>query len=325
MTGFLPVQKQRLQFRPGFPKCPATKFMKQTVLTLIFGLSTAAMSLAQTPAPSGSSDAASTNQFAPFNDERQRASYAFGMYTGHQMQQAGADIDLELFTRGFKDAQTGGQMLLTPQQMQEALKEFQKSVMARQQQAREQLAAKNKKEGEEFLATHKKKPGVKTLPDGLQYTVITEGKGPKPGSNDVAVVNYRGTLVDGTEFDSTAKVGHPAQFPLTQIIPGWREALQMMPAGSVWELVVPSDLAYGETGHPPQIPPNSVLIFSIQLVSSTTPGAPQPASNAQPLTSDIIAVPSAEELKKGKQPYTLKPEQVQKLQKQMQSSNAPAR
>jgi len=297
--------------------------MKQIALTLVFGFSLATAAWAQTSPPAADNTAAETNKFAPFNDERQRASYAFGMLIGHQMQQQGVDVDLSLFERGFKDAQSGT-MLLTPAQMQETLKEFQKSIAAHQQQLHEQLAAKNKKDGEEFLANNKKKPGVKVLKDGLQYTVLTQGKGPRPNSNDVVVVNYRGTLVDGTEFDSTAKVGHPAQFPLTQIIPGWREALQLMNAGSVWELAIPAELAYGESGRPPQIPPNAVLIFNIQLVSSMNPANPPPASNGQPLTSDIIAVPSAEDLKKGKQPYTLKPEQVQKLQKQMQSSNAPA-
>src|SRR6185369_10007694 len=118
-----------------------------------------------------------------------------------------------------------------------ALDGYKKELMAKQQRIREQLAAENKKKGEDFLASNKKRPGIKTLADGLQYKVIVEGKGPKPGSNDVVRVNYRGTFIDGKEFDSTAKLGHPAEFPLAGgIIEGWKEALRMMPAGSIWEL-----------------------------------------------------------------------------------------
>jgi FKBP-type peptidyl-prolyl cis-trans isomerase FklB len=299
--------------------------MKHILTTLALGFSMAAPLMGQEPPAAAEAPAvASTNRYAPFNDEQQRYSYALGMLIGHQLQAQGVTVDMSLYDRGFKDAQSG-QMLLTPQQMQETLKDLQKSVAAHQQQLREQEAAKNKKEGEEFLAGNKKKPGVKVLKDGLQYKVLTEGKGPKPGSNDVVTVNYRGTLINGTEFDSTAHVGHPAQFPVGQIIPGWREALQLMNAGSVWELVVPADLAYGEAGHPPQIPPNSTLVFNVQLVSSQAPGTPPPSqASTQPLTSDIIAVPSAAEMKQGKQPYTLKPEEVQKLQKQAQKTNSTA-
>lgn len=305
--------------------------MKQTVLTLILGLSitlplladdsSAGMAMA---AANTNSAAETTNQYAPFNDARQRASYALGMLIGHQWQQQGVDVDLDLVERGMKDVQSSNQTLITPEQMQTALAEYKNEIMAKLEKKREQIAAENKLQSEEFFAGNKKKPGVKTLPSGLQYKIISEGKGPKPNTNDVVRVNYRGMLLDGTEFDSTAKRGEPSEFPLDgAIVAGWKEALPLMPAGSVWEIYIPPQLAYGENGRPPQIPPNATLVFTIQLISSAPPGTPQPSmSKSPPLTSDIIAVPSAADLKKGKQPYTIKAEQLQKMQ---HTNSAPRR
>jgi FKBP-type peptidyl-prolyl cis-trans isomerase FklB len=128
-------------------------------------------------------------------------------------------------------------------------------------------SSKNTDAGAAFLAANAKKPGVKTLPDGLQYKVITEGKGEKPTLNDVVTVHYMGTLVDGKEFDSSYKRGEPATFPVAGVIAGWTEALQLMPAGSTWELYIPANLAYGEQGAPPVIGPNETLIFKVQLLS----------------------------------------------------------
>jgi FKBP-type peptidyl-prolyl cis-trans isomerase len=153
------------------------------------------------------------------------------------------------------------------------------------------------------------------LPDGLQYKVITNGAGATPVPNDLVTVNYRGTFIDGKEFDSSAKSGHPAQFAIGSVIHGWTEALLQMKAGSKWQLFVPSELAYGERGRP-NIPPNSVLIFEIELISSETP--PPPA----PLTSDIIKVPSQEEMKKGAKIEVIKPEDAAKYQ---QSQPQPAK
>jgi FKBP-type peptidyl-prolyl cis-trans isomerase FklB len=200
------------------------------------------------------------------------------------------------------------------------LNEFQKTLITKQGEQRELLAAENKKKSDEFLAANGKKSGVKTLPDGLQYKIITEGKGARPGSNDVALVNYRGTFLDGTVFDSTS--GHPMEESLSRMkIQGLREALPMMKAGSVWELAIPPDLAFGTNGLGSQIPPNVALIYTLQLVSSGPPGSFQMPATNPPLTSDIIAVPSAAERKKGKQPYTLKLEDVQKMQQQLQKTN----
>ncbi|HZF02254.1 MAG TPA: FKBP-type peptidyl-prolyl cis-trans isomerase [Methylomirabilota bacterium] len=287
--------------------------MKQAALTLFFSLIAAASLLAD------DTTSTTTNSASPFSSERQQAGYALGMLIGHNLQQQGVDVDWDVFMQGIKDVQPGGKTLLTQQQMQETLNDYKKVAMARQQQMREEQAVKNKAEGEKFLTENKNKPGVKTLPDGLQYKIITEGKGALPGSNDVVQVNYRGTLLDGTEFDSSYKRGQPAEFPVNRPIfgNGWTEALQKMKVGSKWQLFIPSDLAYGENGTR-GILPNSTLIFEVELLS--TKPAPAPVSS-NPLTSDIIAVPSATDLKKGKQPYTLKAEDVQKMQRQLQQTN----
>jgi FKBP-type peptidyl-prolyl cis-trans isomerase len=250
-----------------------------------------------------------------FTSENARGSYALGMMFGGRWKQQEIDVNYEWMIRGLKDAQAGGSTLLTEQEMTSALNQFQKDSYAKQEKKRQELAEKNKKEGEAFLAENKNKPGVVTLPDGLQYRVITNGAGATPVQNDLVTVNYRGTFIDGKEFDSSAKSGHPAQFAIGSVIHGWTEALLQMKAGSKWQLFVPSELAYGERGRP-NIPPSSVLIFEIELISSVTP--PPPA----PLTSDIIKVPSQEEMKKGAKIEVIKPEDAAKYQ---QSQPQPAK
>ena len=277
--------------------------MKKTALTVIFCLTAAVPLFAD-----------GTNVLT---DEKARVSYAIGMTIGHNWQQQGIDADLDLVLRGLKDAQSGGATLMTPQEMQTTLAEYQKNLAAKQQELQKALAVKNKAEGEAFLATNKDQSGVVTLPDGLQYKVITDGSGPMPAATDTVSVNYRGTFIDGTEFDGSEKVGHPIQFQANRVIPGWTEALTHMKAGSKWQLFIPSELAYGQMGRPPRMPPNAVLIFEVELVSVQPPVSPPPApvtQNSQPLTSDIIKVPSAEELKKGAKIEVIKPEDVQKAQ-----------
>jgi hypothetical protein len=249
-------------------------------------------------------------------DEKSRVSYAIGMMLGHNWQQQGLEVDPDITARAIKDVQTGGAMLLSQAEMQQTLTAFQKELKVKQQKIQEEKAVKNKAEGADFLAANKAKPGVVTLPDGLQYTVLTEGSGAMPQADNVVSVHYRGTLLDGTEFDSSYKRGQPAQFPVNGVIRGWTEALQLMKTGSKWKLFIPSELAYGENGQR-SIPPNSVLIFEVELLS-VQPSAP-PAPPAQPLTSDIIKVPSAEEMKKGAKIETIKAEDVQKLQAQPQA------
>jgi len=246
------------------------------------------------------------------SDEKLKVSYAIGMTIGSNFKQQAIDLDEALFLRGLKDARSGGSTLLTVPEMQATLREFQQTMAAKQAKIRAGLALTNKLEGDAFLATNKANPGVITLPDGLQYKVLTAGTGAKPTVDATVTVNYRGSLLDGTEFDSSAKAGHPIEMQANHVIPGWTEALTNMPVGSKWQLFIPSELAYGERGNR-GIPPNSVLIFDLELLDTKTTPPPPPTA---PLTSDIIKVPSAEEMKKGAKIETLKPEDVQKLQSQ---------
>jgi len=245
------------------------------------------------------------------SDEKARVSYAIGMTLGHNFQSQGIEVQSDMLVRGMKDQQSGGTTLLTTEEMRSTLTEFQKTVAAKQRQMREAAAAKNKTEGEAFLATNKNVVGIVTLADGLQYLVLTNGSGTLPESNDVVTVNYRGTLLDGTEFDSSYKHGNPAQFPVGNVIHGWTEALQQMKIGSKWRLFIPAELAYGEQGRP-GIPPNSVLIFELELLSAEHPKPPTP------LTSDIVKVPSLDDMKKGAKIEVIKPEDVEKAQPQAQ-------
>lgn len=251
-----------------------------------------------------------TNQLS---DEKSRVSYAIGMMLGHNWQQQDLEVDPDIAAQAIKDVQSGGTTLMTQEQMQSTLTTFQKEFAAKQQQRRAEEAVKNKSAGEAFLAANKNNPGVQSLPDGLQYLVITNGTGPVPSPSDTVTVNYRGTLIDGTEFDSSYKRGQPAQFPVGGVIHGWTEALEKMPVGSKWKLFIPAELAYGERGNR-SIPPNSTLIFEVELISTKTPPPPAAAAPAAPLTSDIIKVPSAEEMKKGAKIEVIKPEDAAKAQ-----------
>ena len=261
-----------------------------------------------------------TNQLA---DEKSRVSYAIGMMTGGQWKAQDIDFDPEIYARGIKDALTGGTALLTQDEAKQTIDTFKKEFTAKQQQKRLELTAKNKTDGEAFLTTNKINAGIKllsvTLPDGkpseLQYLVLTNGTGAVPAASDTVSVNYRGTLLDGTEFDSSYKRGQPASFLVGGVIRGWTEALKTMPVGSKWKLFIPSELAYGEQGNR-GIPPNSTLIFEVELLGIQAPAPPPVTTPVAPLTSDIIKVPSAEELKKGAKIETIKPEDVQKYQSQ---------
>ena len=245
----------------------------------------------------------------PLADENARVSYAIGMMTGHQWKQQELPFDVDVYSKGIKDAMAGQPTLLTQEEAQQAIEAFKKTFTAKQQQKKAEAGIKNKAEGQAFLEANKKQPGVQVLPDGLQYVVLTNGTGATPAANDTVSVNYKGTLIDGTEFDSSYKRGQPASFPVGGVIRGWTEALEKMAVGSKWKLFIPAELAYGENGRP-GIPPNSTLIFEVELLS--VQAAPPPAAAAQPLTSDIIKVPSAEEMKKGAKIEVIKPEDAAK-------------
>jgi FKBP-type peptidyl-prolyl cis-trans isomerase FklB len=197
-------------------------------------------------------------------NQKDKISYIIGMDIGTNLKKQSIDIDSNILAKGVKDALAGTKPLLTEQEIQETMMAFQKEMMAKQ----EEIGKKNKKEGEAFLAENKKKEGVKTLPSGLQYKVIKAGTGKKPKLSDAVTAHYRGTLIDGTEFDSSYKRGQPATFPVSGgMIPGWTEALQLMEEGAKWQLFIPSNLAYGEKGAGRDIGPNATLIFEIELVS----------------------------------------------------------
>ncbi|MGB8885800.1 MAG: FKBP-type peptidyl-prolyl cis-trans isomerase [Candidatus Korobacteraceae bacterium] len=215
---------------------------------------------AQAPASGGSSSSTLTT-------EKQKLSYAIGMNIGKNLHRDAVDIDTNLLLQGMKDGLTGGQTLMTDQEAQAAVVELQTSLRKKQEEKAQAAGETNKKEGDAFLAANKTKPGVVTLPSGLQYKILTAGTGPKPTATDSVVCNYRGTLIDGTEFDSSYKRGQPATFPVNGVIKGWTEALQLMPVGSKWQLFVPPDLAYGARGAGSEIGPNSTLIFEVELQS----------------------------------------------------------
>ena len=248
---------------------------------------------------------------AAFPTEISKVSYALGVMYGNGWKSQGVDVDADLFAKAVKTVQAGGTTDLSKEEAQQTLQAFGKSLQAKQHAKQAEAAVKNKADGEAFLAQNKTAPGVSTQPDGLQYSVITAGTGPMPSASDTVTVNYRGTLLDGTEFDSSYKRGQPASFPVGGVIRGWTEALQKMSVGSKWKLFIPADLAYGESGRP-GIPPNSTLIFEVELLSIQAP--PPPPAPAAPLTSDIIKVPSAEEMKKGAKIEVIKPEDAAKAQ-----------
>ena len=213
----------------------------------------------------------------PFKDQREKASYALGMNVGNGLRQQSVDIDPTTFAQGFKDALSGGKTLLTEDEAKAALMQLSQEVRAKQQEKRKQAADTNQKEGEAFLAANKTKEGVVTLPSGLQYKILTPGTGPKPAATDTVVCNYKGTFLNGTEFDSSTRQGGPATFEVGRVIKGWTEALQQMPVGSKWQLFIPSTLAYGEQGFRDDIPPNETLIFEVELLSIQPKAPPAPS------------------------------------------------
>jgi FKBP-type peptidyl-prolyl cis-trans isomerase FklB len=199
---------------------------------------------------------------------KQKASYAIGMNWGTGLHRQAIDVDTASLLQGMKDGLAGGKTLLTEDEARAALMQLQKEMQEKQQAKAAAEGEANKKEGEAFLAANKSKEGVVTLPSGLQYKILTPGTGPKPTATDSVVCNYKGTLINGTEFDSSYKRGEPATFPVTGVIKGWTEALQLMPVGSKWQLFIPSDLAYGARGTPGgPIGPNATLIFEVELMS----------------------------------------------------------
>lgn len=205
--------------------------------------------------------------------DNEKLSYSIGADLGKNFKTQGIEINVDAMSKGMKDGLSGAQLILTEEQMKDVLNKFQQDLMAKRSAEFTKKAADNKTKGEAFLTQNKAKKGVTVLPSGLQYKVIEQGKGAKPGKTDTVTVEYTGTLIDGTVFDSTDKTGKPATFQVSQVIPGWTEALQLMPAGSTWEIYVPSDLAYGARSVGGPIGPNETLVFKVHLVSVKKAGA----------------------------------------------------
>ena len=213
-------------------------------------------------------DAAKGTDKAELTTAKQKASYAIGVNIGKNMKQQNVDLDYDVIAKGMRDGAANASAL-TEQEMAEVMANFKKEMETKMAE----VGTKSKKVGEDFLAANKSKEGIKTTASGLQYKVLKEGKGTKPKATDVVKVHYRGTLVDGTEFDSSYKRGEPIEFPLNGVIKGWTEGVQLMTPGSKYQFFIPSDLAYGEEGRPPTIPGNSALIFEVELLDVKAPGA----------------------------------------------------
>lgn len=199
--------------------------------------------------------------------KKDKDSYSVGVTIGRNLKKQPIEIDPAIVARGLLDALNGSPTLLTDTEMQEILSDLQSQTMAKINEQTAKAAEKNKKDGDAFLTENKKKEGVVTLPSGLQYKVITPGQGPKPKAADSVVVNYKGTLIDGTEIDSSYKNGEPITFAVGSVIKGWTEGLQLMTVGSKFQFFIPPELAYGERGVENMIGPNATLIFEIELLS----------------------------------------------------------
>ena len=214
--------------------------------------------------------------------EKDKQSYAIGLNVGRSLHRDDVDVEPKFILQGLQDAIGNGKVQLTDDQIKTVMTALQTQVRQKMEAKRLADIETNKKEGAAFLAANAKKEGVVTLPSGLQYKILTPGTGPKPTATDTVVCNYSGTLLDKTEFDSSYKRGKPSTFPVTGVIKGWTEALQLMPVGSKWQIYIPSDLAYGERGKPP-IGPNATLVFDLELLS-IQPKPPAPAATPAPAT-----------------------------------------
>jgi FKBP-type peptidyl-prolyl cis-trans isomerase FklB len=252
-------------------------------------------------APASPSSAASTLS------ETDKVSYSIGVQMGSDFKQQDIQVNPTLFTQGVTDAQQNGPKLLTEEEVRNTLVNFQKTMIQKQQENQLKLSSKNLEEGNKFLEENKKKPGVTTLPSGLQYRVVQAGTGPKPTATDTVTTHYSGKFIDGKEFDSSYSRGEPAQFQVNAVIPGWTEALQLMQPGAKWEIVVPAKLGYGENGVGRVIGPNATLVFNIELLSINSKNkATEAPKNAPKKTTSKTTAPSSSTQKAASQSTTNK-------------------
>lgn len=204
--------------------------------------------------------------------QQERAGYAIGLDIGRMFRKQSIEVDLTFLTRGIRDGLTGVKPQMSDEEMQTTLNTMQKEAQTRAVVRAKAEGAKNQDEGQKFLAQNAKQEGVKTTKSGLQYKVLKEGRGPSPKANDIVRTHYHGTFLNGDVFDSSVQRGEPAEFAVNRVIPGWTEALQQMKVGSKWQLFVPPDLAYGESGFQ-DIPPNKTLVFEVELLDIVKPAA----------------------------------------------------
>ncbi|HEY1658866.1 MAG TPA: FKBP-type peptidyl-prolyl cis-trans isomerase, partial [Candidatus Sulfotelmatobacter sp.] len=242
------------------------------------GSQSSASSPAKTPASPAKRSGTASKSAAPLalKTQKDKFSYSLGMRMGANLRQSlskqSVPFDSAIMARAFRDAISGNKTLMTDEEAQATITAMQKEVQGKMQAKMKEEGDTNKKIGEDFLAANKSKDGVVTLPSGLQYKILTKGSGPKPTASDTVECNYRGTLINGKEFDSSSKHGGPASFPVGGVIKGWTEALQLMPVGSKWQLFIPPDLAYGERGAGGDIGPDETLIFEVELLSIKAKG-----------------------------------------------------
>jgi FKBP-type peptidyl-prolyl cis-trans isomerase FklB len=266
------------------------KRMGMAVLTL--GLLAGGVRAQQAPAKAPAAPPAKSPSAAPapaaqaptpaptFKTQKEKTSYAIGMEMGKGVKSQGIDVDPSIVLQGLKDALSDTKPQMSEEELRQVITALQQEIRQKQMQIQEAAAAENKTKGDAFLAANAKKEGMVVLPDGLQYKILSVGQGKKPAETDTVLCNYKGTFVDGTEFDSSTRAGKPVPFEVKNVIPGFKEVLQLMPVGSKWQVFVPSNLAYGERGAGGVIGPNSTLIFEIELVSiQETPPTP-PAGGA---------------------------------------------
>jgi FKBP-type peptidyl-prolyl cis-trans isomerase FklB len=246
----------RAQQEPA--KAPAAPPAKAPV-----GVPAKAPATAPAKAPAGQAPAAAS----AFKNQKEKLSYAIGMEMGKGVKTQGIDVDPAMLTQGLNDAISGAKPKMSEEELKQVITALQQDIRQKQTAVAQAVGAENKTKGDAFLAENVKKDGVVALPDGLQYKILTAGQGKKPAETDTVLCNYKGTFIDGTEFDSSTKAGKPVPFEVKNVIPGFKEVLQLMPVGSKWQVFIPSSLGYGERGAGSVIGPNSALIFEIELVS----------------------------------------------------------
>ena len=266
-AGVMLLGSARAQQTPAAASPPAPAAKPQTAPAAKSSQAPAAGAQKAPAAKPGQSTKPRSQSPLVLKTDKDKVSYALGMNLGDNLKRDSIDIDTAIFLRALKDTVAGGKSLLTESEARAALTQLQTGVRAKQMEKMKLAGEANKKEGDSFLAANKTKEGIVTLPSGLEYKILAQGAGPKPTATDTVVCNYRGTLINGTEFDSSYKRGQPATFPVSGVIKGWTEALQLMPVGSKWQLFLPAGLAYGERGPSPEIGPNSTLVFEVELLS----------------------------------------------------------